>query len=302
MTFDKNQTEFPSQHHERIWEVGCKVMPLEISTAEINDAEMFEGLRQIYDAVQQLYADIYEDLEKYLSKETKVKYIYSHEDFEYLRDEFFLEHQKTLRQNIDRIKYPLFEKYYDLFEKASINRKSYISGYLLSLNFRILGKRDSKKIEDTVRPMSDINKAFAMEIHNYMLAKGIKPRLHAYCNMRYQLDGKDILQIDHSAQIYMRILQNYGVLTSKVEELPNKNELHAFINKCIRYCNLCSRDDTTKPRCIKNMAKVRAGEQNVLCRGDLYIKRNYNNGDPARDAEMAIIKQLIDIRIDSLQQ
>ena len=290
MMFNKNQTEFPSKIHEVIWDIGCRVMPFEISTAEITDPEMLEGLRQIYDLAQQLYVDMYNNPEKYISLEI---------DNTWTASDYVAEHLKN--PVIDRAKYPLYEKYFRLFEAASIKRKVYINEYLCCLNFRVLGKRVSKKIEDTVRPMSDINKAFALGLHNYMLAKGIKPRLHAYCNMRYQLNGKDVLQIDHTARIHMRI-QNYHVLTSKIEELPNKDELYTYIKNCVRYCNLCSPDTTVKERCIKNMAKVRAGEQNVLCRGDLYIKKNFNKDEIARDIEMAMIKQLIDIRIDSLQQ
>jgi len=60
MFFDLNQTEFKSELHRIIWAMGRQVVPFEISTAEITDNEMLEGLRQIYDFTNEHYKNVYD--------------------------------------------------------------------------------------------------------------------------------------------------------------------------------------------------------------------------------------------------
>ena len=65
MLFDKNQTEFPSAVHRRIWTWGRLYVPPEISLADIHDARR-EAFLDLYNWTADLYTDMYEHPEAYL--------------------------------------------------------------------------------------------------------------------------------------------------------------------------------------------------------------------------------------------
>jgi len=67
MFFDLNQTKFKSELHRIIWTMGRQVVPFEISTAEITDNEMLEGLKQVYDFAVEHYLNVFANPDVYLN-------------------------------------------------------------------------------------------------------------------------------------------------------------------------------------------------------------------------------------------
>jgi len=73
MLFTQPQTELSSKIHERIYALGRKIVPFEISTAEIVDKEMLDGLRQVYDFTIELLTDMFKDPMKYKLGEKRAR-------------------------------------------------------------------------------------------------------------------------------------------------------------------------------------------------------------------------------------
>ena len=40
MQFDTNQKSFPSDFHKEVWNIGCDIVPLEISLADVTDEDI----------------------------------------------------------------------------------------------------------------------------------------------------------------------------------------------------------------------------------------------------------------------
>ena len=69
MTFDKNQTLFPSDKHKAIWYCGVLVMPEELSLSDkvkkLMDSDLFESCRQMRLFMLHTLGDMYERAESY---------------------------------------------------------------------------------------------------------------------------------------------------------------------------------------------------------------------------------------------
>jgi len=69
MTFDFNQTVFPSEKHKAIWYCGVLVLPEELSLSDkvrsLMDADLFESCRQMRLFMLHILGDMYENAEAY---------------------------------------------------------------------------------------------------------------------------------------------------------------------------------------------------------------------------------------------
>jgi len=69
MLFDKNQTDFPTPKHRRIWYCGALIMPEELSLSDkvraLMDADLYESCRQMRLFMLHLLCDMYENAERY---------------------------------------------------------------------------------------------------------------------------------------------------------------------------------------------------------------------------------------------
>jgi len=308
MIFDPNQTEFPSKHHERVWTYGRKIVPFEISTAEITDKEMLEGLRQIYDFTAESYKHVYENLDKYLDVIKSRSFPHTAAITEYKITYFHIfgttpEFSSTNWPfQVDENKYPLFAKYNALFYTACKKRKVYVDQYISYCNFKVFNKRLSMKIEDTIRPFPEKDKAFALELHNYLAAKGIKPRLFAYGDMLYEYNKHDVFSIQAAAYfdvtVYMR--KTYTAVLGIIQSLPNKSDLLKYITDNMRYCKSCASPDTQKNKCIDRLKRISSGEQNVICQYELRIRGNREKSSYSFEKELGMIKQILDLHLSQI--
>ena len=181
MHFDVNQAEFPSEIHQAVWAVGKSVIPFEISTAEITDQDLMEGLAQVYRFSLDLYTDMYRNPEKYellygrncmistgnVTAFHRMLYTLIHTDKATLKENDWevqiqkaeVKHQLDLllpmgivyesRDEVLTIKsekYPLLLKYFYLCYEASQKRKVNCLSYIVSCDFRIFNKRLFKRV------------------------------------------------------------------------------------------------------------------------------------------------------------
>ena len=69
MPFDKNQTDFPTQKHKRIWYCGVLIMPEELTLSDkvkaLMDADLYESCRQMRLFMLHSLSDMYENAERY---------------------------------------------------------------------------------------------------------------------------------------------------------------------------------------------------------------------------------------------
>ena len=65
MTFDVNQTEFSSDRQKEVWRVGCAIVPIDISLADITDSETREGCTQIYNWTSEYLETFYNHPEQF---------------------------------------------------------------------------------------------------------------------------------------------------------------------------------------------------------------------------------------------
>jgi len=69
MTFDINQTAFPSEKHKTIWRHGVLVLPEELSLSgkvrSLMDADLSEGCRQMRSFILHILGDMYENASSY---------------------------------------------------------------------------------------------------------------------------------------------------------------------------------------------------------------------------------------------
>jgi len=65
MLFNEKHPKFKSEIHKIIWAYGRAVVPFDVSTADITDKDMLEGLRQVYDFNAAVFDALLENPEKY---------------------------------------------------------------------------------------------------------------------------------------------------------------------------------------------------------------------------------------------
>jgi hypothetical protein len=323
--------------------MGRRIVPFDISTAEITDKVLLEGLRQVYDFSIDLFSDMYAEpgkysitdgisfsyLQNYLfqigrSEQTRVignDWVINADDLPkgWLANTFELFNlfapvginyeNKNGTITFRNSKYPLFPKYYSLLCAAALKRKVYCFDFVLFCDFRVFNKRISKKLDDLIRMLSDRDKAFALELHNHLLTKGVKPTPHGYCVWRYHYHNHFLMSINipfASTQINFEVNLGrnpddyiYKLVIEQVEKLTNKDELLAYIVDNVNYCRYCCSQKGDRS-CGGYWAEL-VGEQRFLCPLFSLTKRGNKKGSKYYDShEIDILKQFLDLRIKAI--
>jgi len=212
---------------------------------------------------------------------------------------------------ITNTQYPMFVRYYVMLVDAAVKRKAYIWHNIVFCDFRILNKRLGLKFDDTIRSFTENNKAFALELHDFLLSKGCKPSytirgtLYEYnkydmtniCGMVHERcrnhgDLKDMsITLNPTAKLGRHEKNElYENMVNEIEKLPNRDEMLSYMSKYRKRC--------AGEQCVGRVAEF------CFCL-DLKIAVNAENSDFSTNHDMKMIKLFLDLRIkaiDNLKQ
>jgi len=303
MLFDGKQTEFQSEIHKIVWAVGRRIVPFDISTAEITDSQLLEGLKQVYDFTVELFSDMYANPDKY---ELTTKNIgFFHEQlFKLLKQKKVQEANEWAAEKTG--KYPLFLKYFAMCVEASQKRPQNSLAYVMYCDFRIFNKRVNLKIDDLARGLPDREAAIILDVHNYLLQKGAKPypRL-SYVNIQYGYKknyfATMIIGNSTPLGIYVSLGkehddEQYKFIVDEIGKLANKEELLAFLVRNIKRCTYCCTSARDKS-CGKGKWADFFGERRLLCGFELKIP---NKGKIIDERDIELLKIILDLRIKAI--
>ena len=190
MIFDPNQTEFISDYQRIVWMYGTHIVPLEISLANIDEPEIIDGCTQVYDCTMEILEDMYNHPDDYCQESPRwytndyLAWLVSGnnpikhhlDNFEWYKsriDQFgfsFDEENKMLIND----RYPRFNECFEWFGQLTKDKKKNLGGYTDRRDFRLFNDKVSLTIDDLLLPLSDINKYYTTELHNYALSSGMK--------------------------------------------------------------------------------------------------------------------------------
>jgi len=345
MLFNEKQPKFQSEVQKIIWAYGRAVVPFEVSTAEITDAEMLEGLRQVYDFNAEVFAALLENPEKHNANINTAdmgrgalcfprslgefvrfdsvslsgnEWIINTNGLAPAKLKKIMERFNTIdlfkpmgisyesNNGVIRIrntKYPLFVKYYTLLVKAAERRKADIWRHIVFCDFRILNNRFSVKFCDVLKFFSENNKAFALELHNFLLLKGCKANINCHSagyvykkhsvasifvtvssHCRHHTDLKRMsidlaLSRGKKDEIYLYML-------NEIEKLPIKDELLSYLSDNRKRCNTMGCKGSEAENC-GSVAFV--------------VSINAENNDFSNNHDMNLLKQILDLRIKAIE-
>ena len=355
MLFDVNQTEFPTPRHRAIWNEGRQVVPLEVSIAELIDPEMREGCTQIYNWVREYFEKIYQDPTQFsgetcygmlellnmASKRTTVRdggLVISSRQYKRMVKEY-PEHMNDLalvgleitgdeEKIFTNKKYPLFCKYFKLFNDAAYKKPISCYMYILFLDFRVLAPKYKSTIDDLLRTLPDNINAYATEMNEYALAKGaILEDQKYYGQYRYVYKNRYVLvmqiqkferptPIDIAVpyetrnqepepgwEEYMedgkrRVLQCIENLKEIIECQPDRDEIAAYVKKEIATC-----ENAFGCKCVAREAvtDVFGVDKYVnTCMRAISKWTGTKDSEEYTDYDIKMLKQLMDVRISQI--
>jgi len=298
MLFDVNQLKFPTPRHKAIWNEGRQVVPLDVSTAGITDPETKEGCTQIYNWTREYFEMIYKDPAQFsgetpcgmlellnmASKKTTVRdggLVISSRQYKRMVNSFG-SHLNDLgligleiiggdEKILINKKYPLFCKYFKLFNDACYKKPISCYMYILFLDFRVLAPKYTCTIDDLLRTLPDKISAYAADMHEYALAKGAKLEDQKYYGQyRYIYKSRYVLvmqiqkferptpidiaipyearSLESKSEKYMEngrlIIKCFDNFKAIIERQPNRDEIVAYVKKEIATC-----ENSTKCKC-----------------------------------------------------
>jgi len=320
LIFDGKQTEFESEIHKIIWAMGRRIVPFNISAAEIIDTDMLEGLKQVYDFTTELFSDMYANSARYnlttknvgflhdyffrLLKRKKAKLVdyeltlkVDDGSFEELKMLDLYEHMGIHYEindgaaTIKSRKYPLFLKYFSMCVAASQKRPQSNLAYVTYCDFRIFNKRFSLKIDDFARGLPDREQTLLWELHNYLISSGAKlePRSN-YDTIKYSYKKRHIVQVGTwlSKPLSIRVVIE-NILNGNIESLPNNDELPAYISDNMIICNYCCTSSRDKS-CGKGRLVNFLDKQRLSCGGELRIPGKQNS---VAEYDIKMLKQIL---------
>jgi len=303
MLFDGKQTEFQSEVHKIIWAMGRRIVPFEISTAEITDSELLEGLRQVYDFTVELFSDMYVNPDKYELTTKNIGFFHEHL-FKLLKQNKVKEANEWVAEKTS--KYPLFLKYFAMCVEASQRRPQNSLAYVMYCDFRIFNKRINLKIDDLARALPDREAAIILGMHNYLLQLGAKPYPRvSYVNIQYECKKNYFatMLIGNSTPLGVYVSlgkkdddEQYKFIIAEIEKLANKEELLEFLARSIKCCTYCCTSARDKS-CGKAKWADFFGERRLLCGFELKVPNKGKIID-ARDIEL--LKLILDLRIKAI--
>ena len=355
MLFDVNQTKFPTPRHRAIWNEGRQVVPLAISIADLTDPEMREGCTQIYNWTRAYFEKMYEDPAQFsgetcygmlellnmASKKTTIRdgglvissrqykrmvkaYPEHMSDFGLVWLEITGDEEKVLTNK----KYPLFCKYFKLFNDAAYKKPISCYMYILFLDFRVLAPKYKSTIADLLRTLPDSISAYATEMHEYALAKGaVLEDQKYYGQYRYVYKNRYVLvmqiqkferetpidiavsyetrsqEAEAGWEQYMedgkrRILQCIESLKEVIKRQPDRDELEAYVKKEMATC-----ENATSCKCVAREAvtDVFGVDKYVnTCMRAISKWSGTKDSEAYTDYDIKMLKRLMDVRLSQI--
>ena len=330
MLFDPNQAEFPSPRHKAIWDEGRRIVPLEVSLADIADPEMREGCMQIYNWTQDYFARIYANPEQFagytphgmfrlLDDVAESNFIVSEKKFQQLTN-LRKNHLSDLplvgleivdgpvhKMLVNR-EYPLFCKYFKLFYDAAYRKKLNRLDYLTCNDFRVLAPKYQRTFDDLLRTLPDTLKAYAAEMNDYALAKGAKLETHIYyAFFKYKYKKENLLMLKRNSwrRTPLDIAVPYGSLDeflALAEAQPDGAALIAYIQKEMCLCDACDGGKNASTRCAKHWVTIDGARRLPAgCHRDISKWKASKRNLEYSDYDIQMLKRMIDIRVMQIE-
>jgi len=291
MQFDPNQTDFPSPRHRAIWDEGRRIVPLEVSLADIEDTEMLEGCTQIFSWTQECFAALYADPYRFAGKTP--------------RDIFRLLGKTGENPDIvDHQEYPLFSKYFKLLYGAADKRKVNRLDYLACCDFRVLAPKYQRSFDDLLRTLPDSLKAYALEMNEHARTKQAKLEPHKYyCHFRYKYKKEDLMLLRRNSwrRTPLDIAIPYGDLErflAIAEAQPDKDALVSYIQRELCACDACNGKKKAADRCSKQWVDIDGvWRLPALCHRDISKWKASKRNLEYSDYDIQMLKRMMDIRV-----
>lgn len=325
MFFNPNQTEFSSEYQRIIWQFSTHIVPPEVSLADVENEETREGCTQIYDCTMEILKDMYNHPEEYterprwytgdylawLTTGSKPMKKHSDEFSRYLQKipQFGFEYDEDLNAWSNE-RYPLFFEYFPRLVSLAKERKQNLGGYLDRRDFRLFAKRIILTLDDLLRPLSNVERAFALELHGYALEKSMKVEKRPY-GFRYvykKLYSLELLNHPFGVLVPYR-LDNGGRIPGQLERFiavaesqPDADELVKYIQGGIRVCNACNGIKKVNERCQLWVEIRGARRLSSACHPTVSKYRRGSKNLAYTDEDIKILKRMVDVRINQVDK
>jgi hypothetical protein len=321
MFFDLNKTEFTSDYQREIWQFGVHITPPSVSLADVENEEVREGCMQIYDCTMEILSDMYNHSEDYkerprwytgdylawLVNGNKPMKKHSEEFSRYLKriPQFgFAYNEDTKMWTNER--YPLFCDYFQQLVSLAKERKQNLGGYLDRRDFRLFAKRILLTLDDLLRPLSDRNRAYALEMHNYALSKGMKVEIKDPYMCRYTYNKIYSVELHNNPFCVMVIYRldngkyvhdQFERFLSVIEQQPDEDELVRYIQGGICVCTGCHGLHKANERCGKWINIHGARRLASMCHPAISKYRRGMQNLTYLDEDIHMLKRMIDVRV-----
>ena len=321
MLFNPNQTEFTSDVQRIIWQFGTHIVPPEASLADVEDEETREGCMQIYDCTMEILADMYNHPEEYKEHpcwsvggylllavsggKPMKKHSVIYADFLQRLPRFgFVCHEDTGVWSNDR--YPLLGEYLPRLEELAKTRKQNMGGYFGRLDFRLFAPRIKLTMEDLLRPLSDRDRVYALEIHNYAVSKGMKMEMKDPYMFRYTYKKIYSVELHNNPFRVMVIYQlnngkhvydQFERFLANAEQQPDADELVRYIQGGIWVCTGCNGLHKADKRCGKWLDIHGARRLASMCHPAISKYRRGTRNLAYLDEDIQMLMRMIDIRL-----
>lgn len=326
MIFDPNQTRFDNEPQHEIWQHGIHLVPLSVSLADVVDEQIREGCRQVYDCTMEILEDMYEHAEAFSVYPPKwyasaylewavtgQRPMKKHSD-EYAR---FLEKLSAHGFTYDQSqglwtnrRYPLLGETLAPFKALAKKRKQNLGGYFERLDFRLFAPRIQLTDADLLRPLSDKNRAYALDMQQHALSLGMKVERTPYC-FRYsykKLYSLELLNHPFGIRVIYRLDNGKHVrdqlerFLSVAEEQADADEMIRYIHGGIMVCDSCAGKKRPDERCGQWKQIHGARRLVSMCHPAVgKYRRGVQNTD-FLDSDIQMLKRLLDVRVEQVDQ
>ncbi len=322
MVFDRNQTEFVCEYQRIVWMYGMHIVPLEISLADIDDPKIIDGCTQVFNCTMEILEDMYNNPNDYFNERPRW---YTNDYLAWLiTGKKPIEHHKNnflwYISRIDRFgfiydkknkllkneRYPLFIEYLELLLQLVKKKKKNLGGYADRRDFRLFGDKVNLCLDDILYPLSDTDRKYAVEMHEYAVSKGLNIERKDPYTFRYLYKKLYSLEIHNNP---FKIVIPYRLDNGKyvhdqfdrysaaVETEPDCDELFCYIQGGACVCDACGGKKNIQQRCgrwtdINGKRRLLA-----VCHPAISKYRRGINNPNYTDYDIDILKRLLAVRL-----
>jgi len=329
MIFNPNQTKFENNNQRDVWKYGINIVPPEVSLADVEDEEIREGCMQIYDCTMEILAYTWNNPDECEGNVNGYAVVYISWILSGIKSAPFKRDVEAFSRYIQKIslfgfvynedlcawtndRYPLFCEYYPRFVELAKKRKQNMGGYLQRLDFRLFAKRIIITFDDLLRPLSDTEKTYFLELHEYALAKRMKVKKKEVSHFGYTYNDFNSLGLNNNpASVYVSFGLNYASdqfdrFMEIIEKQPDADVLAQYIRDNIHFCDGCAANvssrakEKEKKKCGYYYINIR-GKKVLSCFGSSIGTSHYSR--PKRelnDVDIKMMKRLLDVRCEQI--